>query len=271
LSDVHAGANIELSPVSFGNKFNNAICAHRLSKYFAGVEWKVNAYRSGLHGEAYDVQHVKLWVGGDIIDGQLHMDQVELSDPPIESIRWVEPILVDGVRRLLGIGVDVSMEFTFGNHGRDSDKMQFGRGAEHNHEWGMYHRIADRLPGVQSSVTKDEFQFFDIYGRKFCGHHGHRIRYGGGVGGIMIPTNKAIAEWQKGVPCYHYLFGHYHSLSFNPLCTYNGSIVGYNAMARGFKCAPEIPQQAGLLIDEEHGIVDCTRIWVVDAKAEAGL
>jgi hypothetical protein len=271
LSDVHAGATVELSPVSYGNHYNQAVCESRITKYFAGVEWKVQAYRSGDHGKAYDLHHVKLWCGGDMIDGQLHDDQKEMSHTPIEAIRWFEPLLVDGIKRLLALGVDVSVVCSFGNHGRDTKKMQFGKGAEHNHEWGMYCRLGRQLPGVEVSATKDEFQFFDIYGRTFCGHHGHRIAYQGGVGGIWIPANKAIDKWQMGVPCYHYLFGHYHTLEFGSRGTFNGSVIGYSPMARGFKCAPERPQQAALLVDEEHGVVDTTRIWVEDREAEASL
>jgi hypothetical protein len=271
LSDVHGGAEFPETPVTFGNKYSPEICQLRLAKYFAGVEWKVQAYRSGKHGEAYDVHHVKVWLGGDMFDGHLHDDQQETSQTAIRASTWLEPCLVDGFKRLQGIGVDVSIECSFGNHGRDNRKMNFATGADHNHEWGMYMRLARQLPGIDVSCTTDEFQFWEIYGRKFCGHHGHRISYGGGVGGIWIPANKAIAKWQESVPCYHYLFGHYHSLQHGPHGTFNGSIVGYNPFARGIKGTPERPQQAAMLIDEEHGIVDNTRIWVVDRAAEAGL
>ena len=83
-------------------------------------------------------------------------------------------------------------------------------------------------------------------------HHGHAIRYAGGVGGITIPVNKAIGQWQKmknaDVDC----FGHWHQ--YMPLRNFvaNGSMIGHNAFATSIKADFERPQQAFFLWDKKR-------------------
>jgi hypothetical protein len=61
-------------------------------------------------------------------------------------------------------------------------------------------------------------------------HHGHSIRYAGGVGGIYIPTNKAIAQWNKGRHADLDVFGHFHQLRDGGNFICNGSLIGYNGL-----------------------------------------
>jgi len=67
----------------------------------------------------------------------------------------------------------------------------------------MYHNIALYFkddPRITFQISDGYHSFVYCYGWNVRFHHGHHIRYGGGVGGLTIPANKAIAQWNKGVP-----------------------------------------------------------------------
>ena len=79
------------------------------------------------------------------------------------------------------------------------------------------------------------------------------MRYQGGVGGIFIPVNKAIAQWNRFKKAYLDIFGHFHQFidGGNFIC--NGSIIGYGPFSLLIKAAYEPPRQSFLLIDKNRG------------------
>ena len=79
------------------------------------------------------------------------------------------------------------------------------------------------------------------------------MKYGGGVGGIYIPVNKAINDWNKTVRDVDLdVFGHFHQYidAGNFVC--NGSLIGYNAYAVAIKASFEPPQQAFFLVNRKY-------------------
>src|SRR5208282_6842766 len=91
---------------------------------------------------------------------------------------------------------------------------------------------------------------FGTYPIRF--HHGHAIKYQGGVGGITISVNKAINSWNRNRNVKLDIFGHFHQFfdGGNFIC--NGSLVGYNAYAVAIKAAYERPSQTFLLVNKKH-------------------
>ena len=80
------------------------------------------------------------------------------------------------------------------------------------------------------------------------------MRYGGGVGGISIPLNKAVAQWDKANRADLTLVNHYHQYRYfgNIIC--NGSMIGYNAYALSIKADYEPPCQNFFLINKTKGL-----------------
>jgi len=70
------------------------------------------------------------------------------------------------------------------------------------------------------------------------------------VGGIYIPTNKAIAQWNKGVRADLDVFGHFHQFIDAGNFVANGSLIGYNAYALRIKADYEPPKQAFFLVNK---------------------
>lgn len=273
LSDVHAGAEVKLTNATFGNRYNPAICRYRLGRFFAGIEWLVNSYRDGSAAYAWQIPNLLLWLGGDIIDGHLHEDQIELSESAITTVAWVEPLLLDGIRRMRDAGPQVSVVCSYGNHGRDTRKPRRATGAAHSYEWGMYNRIARVLSteGVQVDASPAAHQYAEVYGRRLHFHHGDEIKYQGGVGGVTIPVNKRVAMWDRVNRADLHHVGHFHQQCDHSPWFANGSVIGYNEYAMSIGAAPEPPQQTFYLLDAKRGKTTVSPIWVSDATAEASL
>lgn len=270
LSDVHAGAVVEQSHSSYGNRYSPAICRYRVRRWFAGVAWHVKAYRE----VAWDLRHLVLWFGGDMVDGHLHRDSQETSQTCIEAIDWLEPILVDGVRGLREeLDCDVDLVMSYGNHPRDTKKPCRARGAAHNHEWGMYQRIARQLTpdGVQCLADPTAHQYHRVFDYELHFHHGDETNYGGGVGGISIPLNKAFAQWDKVRHADLHHIGHWHQQLDGGRWLANGCVKGYDPYAMSVKGTPEPPQQTFYVLDEKRGKTAVTPLWVSDPIDEARL
>jgi hypothetical protein len=263
LSDLHVEERVLKGDTPIGNVYNLSIAETRLGRAFSGVEWLINH-----HSSDWKIRNLVLWFGGDMMSGQIHEENLETSDgTPIETLLWLYPRLVAGVRQLLS-GLDLTslqLICSYGNHGRDTKKCRFAKGAGHSYEWGMYQRLAHDLADdkrVQVLADPSEHQYTTVYDWDLHFHHGHRINYGGGVGGIMIPINKAVSQWDKVRHCDFHHFGHFHQYFDHGNVTGNGSLIGYNSYAMGIKASPEPPQQAFYLLDSKRAKCCMSPIWV---------
>jgi hypothetical protein len=95
--------------------------------------------------------------------------------------------------------------------------------------------------------------YLQVYDTTIRFQHGHAIKYGGGVGGIYIPVNKAIAQWNKARHADLDVFGHFHQQRDGGNFVVNGSLIGYNAFAMSIKADYEQPKQALFLMDKKRG------------------
>jgi hypothetical protein len=96
-------------------------------------------------------------------------------------------------------------------------------------------------------------QYTELFdgGYTICFQHGHAVQYGGGVGGLTIPLNKAIAQWQKLKRADLYCLGHWHQFFDGGNFIVNGSLIGYNSYAMFIKAGYEPPKQAFFTINKK--------------------
>lgn len=262
LSDLHVEEKVHKQDTPIGNVYDLGIAETRLGRAFTGIEWLINH-----HSQAWKIRNLVLWFGGDMMSGQIHEENLETSDgTPIETLLWLYPRLVAGVRQLLSeLDLDLQLICSYGNHGRDTKTCRFAKGAGHSYEWGMYQRLAHDFQDdkrVKVLADPSEHQYTTVYDWDLHFHHGHRINYGGGVGGIMIPINKAVSQWDKVRRCDFHNFGHFHQYFDHGNVTGNGSLIGYNSYAMGIKASPEPPQQAFYLLDSKRAKCCMSPIWV---------
>jgi len=127
----------------------------------------------------------------------------------------------------------------------------------------MYHHLAVLFrnePRLKWVISQGYHSYVTVLNTVIRFHHGHAIRYGGGVGGITIPVNKAIAQWNKSKVAGLDVFGHYHQFFDGGNFITNGSLIGYNTYALSIKASFEKPKQALLLIDRDRGK---TCVWPI--------
>ena len=106
-----------------------------------------------------------------------------------------------------------------------------------------------------------------ILGRKVRFHHGDGLRYQGGVGGITIPVNKAIAQWDKVEAVDFDIFGHWHThLVGYPKWISCGSLMGYSEYSLSIKAEYQAPTQTFIVIDRRYGMTLAAPIFLTPPK-----
>ena len=120
----------------------------------------------------------------------------------------------------------------------------------------MYRNIAlhfEHEKRLKFLIAEGYHIYLTVYGMVLRIHHGHALKYQGGIGGLYIPVGKAIDKWNKGRKADLDIFGHWHQLIFAPYFVCNGSLIGYNSYALSIKAEYEKPRQAFFLISKKRG------------------
>jgi hypothetical protein len=252
-SDWHIGEVVDPSTVNSLNSFNVDIGRKRAIAMFQRSAMMIDVAR-GLSG----VKEMVVWLGGDFISGALHDDQKENDEiSPTESIIVCEDLIVNGLRFLKKEAKmsRIVVVTSGGNHGRTTPKPRASTAHSTSFEQLMYWHLASTVkdPGISFKVENSYHNLLPIYDRLYRFHHGDCVKYLGGSGGLGIPLAKAVGDWDKTIPAYHDVCGHFHTTSFARKFSVNGSIVGYNSYAMRNKCAFEEPSQNLLITSRKRG------------------
>jgi hypothetical protein len=262
ISDVHAAEVVTPEQVSGRNEFNLAICERRLGRTFGAGRWLIEFHRQG-----FLIREAILWLGGDLISGRLHDENVETDElSPTETVVWLMPRIEQGIETLLA---DPGLErlivvCSYGNHGRTTHKIRRSTGAANSYEFLMYTMLAQRYannPRVVFVVTPSAHQFVDVYDWTNHYHHGDEVRSWGGVGGLSIPLNKRVPKWENVRAARYHHIGHFHTFFDLGHTLGNGSIKGYDAYAYSIGADYEDPQQAFCLYVAGRGKSQVSPIW----------
>lgn len=272
LSDMHVEERVRPGETPSGNAYNLAIAEYRLQRIFAGVKYLLQKERATCK-----IRKVVFWIGGDMQTGHIHDENKEnTAYPPIKTLLWLYPRILEGIHQLLEDEEidEIYLVCSYGNHGRDTRKPYRALGAYHSYEWGMYQRLADDLkdePRVKVLADPSGHQYVQVYDFNLHFHHGDETNYQGGVGGIGIPLNKAVAQWDKVRRCDFHHFGHWHQYLDLGNIVVNGSLIGFNAYAMSIKATPEPAQQFFYLLDSKRGKTAKSPIWCEDREHEKKL
>lgn len=263
LSDVHAGERVRPEDVpGVLNEYDPDICKRRIAQYAQRLVLLLDSYR---HLTAVD--DLVLAILGDIMTGYLHDDQKESNHlSPLEEILFAEELICGLIEYVLSKGnlKRLVIPCCYGNHGRMTEKIRASTARETSYEWMMYNHIAKRWAGekrVHFHIAQGMHQYLDVAGFKCRFHHGDGIRYNGGVGGISIPLNKAVAQWNKITNADYDFIGHWHTCKDFGNVVVNGSLIGYNAYALRIKADFEPPRQSLSFIDHKKGKCAHLDIW----------
>lgn len=239
------------------NTYNLDIAQQRATKFFQSALRLVR-----LLDQDITITTIVLALLGDFITNEIHgAENAESNElAPTHAIVRAQNMLIAGIEFLLAHtkpDVKFVLPCHSGNHARMTLKTRFASENGHSLEYLMYLHLAAyfrteaRLTFI---IPEGMHSYLDVYGTTVRFHHGHAIKYGGGVGGIYIPTNKAIAQWNQGRHADLDVFGHFHQQLFGGTFIANGSLIGYNAFALSIKASFEKPKQTLFLLDKKRGL-----------------
>lgn len=268
-SDWHIEEHVDPAKIGGVNAFDLAIAESSARRFFDALVWLYDH-----HSTHFAVRDLVLWLGGDIISGYIHEELVETNGlAPLPAIRFARELIGSGIRMLLAETqlASIVVPCSYGNHGRTTIKSRIVSGAENSFETHLYHALASDFadePRVRFAVARGPLLYLDIYDYTIRFTHGDAVKYGGGVGGISIPINKAVAGWDSTRRASLTVMGHWHQYMHGQRALVNGSLVGHSPFGDWIKCQFEQPRQAFTLIDARRGPCMSTPIWVREDEAE---
>lgn len=259
-SDLHYEERVDPKTIHGINEYDRTIATSRVNAMVSKTMEQIDMFR-----QMHNIKHFVLWAGGDLMSGAIHDELMENNElPPAKAAYEVSKLLADVVETFHAIGgfETIDVLFNDGNHGRSTKKTRVATRSGNSWEWlaaKMLEWSFTRYTNIRWTVAEGEQIIHQVQDRPWRFLHGDTIRYQGGVGGLTIPANKAVAQWNRARPCYHTLFGHWHQYLRERDWTSNGSVIGYGPFSQHIKGQYEPPQQA-LLIADREGIRQNTAI-----------
>ena len=252
-SDWHIEERVDPDTINGLNTHSLAIARQRGDEFFQAA-----LRLTEILGRDVEIKDMVLALLGDFITGSIHEEMLETAEvEPALAIIEAQRMLTSGIQFLLdNSALNLVIPCHSGNHARTTKETRHATEAGHSYEYLMYHMLADHFRGnsrVKFIIPRSYHSFLDVYGTTIRFHHGHNIRYGGGIGGLTIPVNKAIAQWNKSRVADLDCFGHWHTRFDGGNFVANGSNIGFNAFAVSIKASFDRPSQTLFLIDKKRG------------------
>lgn len=253
-SDWHYEEVVKTSQVNGLNKYDTNIAKERIEKFF-----KVVAKLIEVHEKEYQIDDLILALLGDFISGSIHDDLKEGNNiQPIQAIWEVQNLIASGIEFLLKeTNVNLVIPCSAGNHSRITEKQRVQTEYGNSLEILMYLQLQKyfaKEKRVKFIINDSYLTYLKVYDFTCRFHHGHALRFSGGIGGLFIPAFKAISQWNKSKHADWDFFGHFHQLKDGGNFISNGSLIGYNAFAIKIKADYEQPKQFFGIIDENRGL-----------------
>jgi|2_EtaG_2_1085320.scaffolds.fasta_scaffold12078_1 hypothetical protein len=251
-SDWHVEEQVRPNTINGINKYNLEIAKARADYFFERVVRMVEKEQQDAQ-----IETLVLALLGDFMSGNIHQELLEnCLLRPIEAAIFAEELLASGIQFILdNTKLNLVVPCCVGNHTRITQKVHYSTELGNSLELMIYSHLRDRFGGdrVNFIIGTGYHVYMDVYGKVVRLHHGHAVRYGGGIGGLTIPLNKAIHQWNLTKHADLDIQGHYHQSMFMRRFVVNGSLIGYNAFALRIKAEYEPPSQSFFLMDEKRG------------------
>jgi len=265
LSDWHIDELVEKNSVNGLNEFNSEIAEYRAKKLFEHLIKVIKIERNGTK-----IETLVLALLGDFISGHIHEELMENNTmTPPEAIVKLLSIFKAGINYLIEYGgfKQIIIPCCTGNHSRTSKKIKHSTGFKNNFEYILYHALKSEFESneiVDFHIAESYHQYVTVNNYIMRFHHGNAIRYLGGIGGLFVPANRAVMQWNKAKPADLDIFGHLHQAKDGGFWVSNSSLVGYNPFALSIKADYEEPSQTFFLINHKRQRRLTTRLITLD-------
>lgn len=254
-SDWHFEEKVDPATVNYKNHYNLNVAEKSAINFFANSVRLLNICRKDI-----PIKNFVLGLLGDLMSGYIHDELVEDNQlSPTQTVIKLHDIICSGINYIMEeTDCNIVVVCKIGNHSRTTVKKKYSTAYKNSYEWLLYHFIAREFKDntrVKFIIENSYHTYLPVYDYVIRFHHGDYTLYQGGIGGITIPVNKAIAQWDKERKADLDVFGHFHQLqldtgTFKYIC--NGSLIGYSAFSVSIKAGYEEPKQAFFLIDKKR-------------------
>ncbi len=226
-SDWHIEETVKSNTVNGLNSYNLDIAKQRAEKFFQNGLRLVKIQQKDT-----TIDTIVLPLLGDFISNGIHDELMETNSlQPIDATIFAQNLIASGIEYLLKDNSikKIIIPCHSGNHGRITEQRRISTESGNSLEYFMYCQLANYFKDnlrIEFLVSQSYLSYLEVYGYTVRFHHGHAMRYAGGIGGITIPVNKAIAQWNKLQRADIEVFGHFHQKfdGGNFIC--NGSLIG---------------------------------------------
>ena len=207
-SDWHIDELVLPEKASQLNEFNEKVAEERIQNFFKNSRKLLD-----IVGKDVKFDTTVLALLGDFISGNIHEELLALTWlRPIDAVIWVQQRLVGGIEYLLK---NTNQKFIIvchaGNHSRITKKISYSNEQGNSLEYYMYHMMKEYFKNekrIEFMIANGYHTYLNVFNKTIRFHHGHAIKYGGGIGGIFIPVYKAISQWNKARQADLDVFGH---------------------------------------------------------------
>jgi hypothetical protein len=252
LSDLHIEENVKPESVDGVNEFNLRIAKSRIEAFFRNVVKLTSKEQQDTH-----IDTLVLAILGDLISGNIHDELMESCEvPPVEAAILAQNFITSGIEYILkNTKLNLVIPCCVGNHSRITHQVHVSTEQGNSLEWMIYSNLANHFSSnkrVQFVLSKSYFTWVKVYDFDIRFHHGHAMKFGGGIGGLSIPVLKAIARYDLAKKAYLDVFGHVHTPLDGGKFISNGCLIGDTPYGKrlGFTGRP---QQQFFLIDKHYG------------------
>ena len=266
-TDWHVEEHVFKNAVNGKNAFDLKEAEYRIKRFYSKIieliEWQNHL------APVVEIWHPLL---GDLMSGNIHEDLSETNElSPTETCVFLRDQIYSGIDMLLReTKLPIAIPTCVGNHGRTTQKMRIKTSTKNSYEWLLYktlEKLYEKHPRVAFYVGNGYHNTQTIMGRKVRFHHGDGLRYQGGVGGLTIPVNKSISQWDKVSSADFDIFGHWHTFLLGyPKWVSCGSLMGYSEYSLFIKAEYQAPTQTFIVIDRRYGMTLATPIFLTPPK-----
>lgn len=250
-TDWHVAEVVTKSRTNGLNKFNPEVCKSRVDKL---IDSSVHLTR--LHRTDFQIDEIVLILGGDFITGYLHPELEQTNAMgPVEECYFALDLLANAVASFYEAVKPIKLRVVChrGNHGRSTPKMQFKNDDMTSFESLVYWVLRDRLsyePKIEFVINQGSITYTELTKGTFIrSAHGHQIRFGGGIGGLLVPGNRWVLKQNETKKSVMTFIGHFHQYNRMRGLLVSGSLKGWDEYAQEFGFPFEPPSQSFELFD----------------------
>ena len=263
-TDWHADEKVDPKKINGKNHFNLVEAENRIERFYTeGLRMIKNQRDPGID----EIWHPML---GDLLSGTIHEELEETNSlSPVEAISFLQDMICSGLDLWIKkTKLPIFIPTCVGNHGRTTEKTRVKTRVRNSYEWLLYATLAKyyaKNPRVHWIIGEGYHNIQVIKGRIVRFHHGDGMRYQGGVGGITIPVNKAVAAWDEIGQADFDIFGHWHTFSVSyPKWISCGSLIGFSEFSLWIKAKFQHPTQTFIVLNADYGLVRADPIFLTD-------